>query len=77
VPQFGAEFVCEFVAGATRAGAERITALDHEPFDHAMENQPVIKRTFGFLPGLRVGEFLRSFRQAGKVGHRVGGMLVE
>src|SRR5580693_6332722 len=42
-------FVLELIAGATHTGARRITALDHELGDHAMEDGSIVETVVAFL----------------------------
>jgi hypothetical protein len=47
VPEIGRELVLEAIAGAARARALGATALDHEPADHPVECQVIVKAPFG------------------------------
>src|SRR5690242_16487021 len=71
------KLVGEFVSGPTHAAAVRASTLDHELWDHAMENQPIVKRPLLLLPGLLVGEFLRAFGQPHEIGYGLGRLLFE
>jgi hypothetical protein len=39
----GLQFVAKRYPGPPRPGAGRVAALDHEPFDHAVEDHPVVE----------------------------------
>src|SRR5579864_2777458 len=71
------KLIGEFVSRPAHAAALRTATLDHELWNHAMENQPVVKRPLLLLPGLLVGEFLRAFGQPDKVGYGLGRFLFE
>ena len=77
VAQLRAELVGEFVAGAAGSRAQRIAPLNHEAFDDAMKDEPVIKRTLRLLSGLRIGELFRPFGQPREVRHRVRDVGIE
>src|SRR5690349_18208333 len=66
------KLICEFVTRTAHAAAVRAAALNHELWNHAMENQTIVKRPFFLLPGLFVGEFLCAFGQPHEIGHRLG-----
>src|SRR5262245_7157308 len=75
--QLRMKLVAEFVAGSTRAGAERIAVLNHESRDHAVENESVVKRLLHFLAAFRIGPLLRPLGQTDEVGDRVGRFRLE
>ena len=77
VAQRRVEFVGELVAGASRAGAERITPLDHEAIDDAMEDDAVVELAGPRLAGLRVLPFFRPLGKPDEVGDGLGGFLLE
>jgi hypothetical protein len=63
------ELVLEAVSGATRAGAERVTTLDHEAGDHPVEDRAGVERLGRGLPGARVGPVLAALSQLDEVAH--------
>ena len=71
------DFVIELVSGAACAGAQRVTALNHEAVDHAVEDRAVIQRTGGLLAGRRIGPFALALRKGGEVLDGVGRLLGE
>src|SRR5581483_8360878 len=48
--ELGVKFIGEFVARSAAAGAFRISSLDHEIGDHAVEDGAIIKRLTGLAP---------------------------
>ena len=73
--QVGTEFVRELITGAASAGTERVSTLNHEVFDDAMENGSIIKRFLFFLSGFGIGPFFRAFREAHEVFDRLGSFV--
>jgi hypothetical protein len=71
------EFVGELVAGTAGAGAERVSALNHEVGNHAMENQTVVERAPGLLPALRVDELFGALGKIDEVRHGVRCLGIE
>jgi hypothetical protein len=77
VPERRMEFVAELVAGPAGALTETVTALDHEPVDHTMEDDPVVEGPLALLAGAGIGPLLRSLGQPDEVRDRVRRFLVE
>ena len=71
------EFVFETVARAACAVTEWASALDHEIFDHTVENQTVIERLFNFVASFRIGPLFRAFCKADKVFYCFRSFIVE
>jgi hypothetical protein len=46
-----------------------IATLNHEPVDHAVEDDAVVVRPFHLLVGLRVGPLLRALGEPDEVRH--------
>src|SRR2546423_1737255 len=62
--------ILELVSGITGAGAQRISALDHELRNNAMKNSAVIKRnTVHLAAGRGVGPILGATRESDKIGY--------
>src|SRR4029079_4273609 len=71
------ELVSELVAGSTVALAQWIAALNHEPVDHAMEDDAVVVRLLTLLVRARVGPFPGAFRKTHEVGDGIRRLLIE
>src|ERR1700730_662655 len=63
------EFVPELISRSARTRPQGTSALDHEIGNDAMKSQAVVKRTFCFLAGLRIGKLLGALGQAHKIRH--------
>ena len=71
------EFVGEFVTWAARASSSRVTTLDHEAIDDAMEDDSVIEVARLHFAGLRIPIFLGSSGQSNEVGYSFWGLIGE
>src|SRR5258707_384945 len=69
------ELVPEHVAGSPGARAERVATLNHESFDHAVENEAVIVAPCHFLARLRVGPLPGPLGEAHKILNRLGSVF--
>src|SRR6478735_628537 len=77
-PQLGVDLVVEGVAGAAGPTPERVTALDHEAVDDAVEDDPVVQGGAGArLARRRVGPLLLTGREAAEVLHGLRGVVLE
>lgn len=65
--QFWVEFVFEAVAWAAHAGAGWVAALDHEPFDDAVEDGAVIEWPFVRASGVLLGVWRGALCEGDKV----------
>src|SRR5262249_4836153 len=77
VPQLRGHPVGEGVAGSADALPERVAALNHEPVDHAMEDDSIVVRLTDQLVRARVGPVLRALGQAHEVLDGLRRFLVE
>ena len=66
--QGGVDLVVEDVAGSSGTVTQRVTALDHETGDDAVEDDVVVQRSVG----LRAGAWIRPRLLAGGQPHEVG-----
>jgi hypothetical protein len=64
-------FITETVAGASAAVAQRVTTLDHEVGNHAVEDGPVVKRFV--VHGCAAGRVLPVFSAGGEADEVVDG----
>jgi hypothetical protein len=67
----------EVEAGAAGAGARRVTTLDHEALDHAVEDDAVVVRALAGLTRARVGVFLAALGELHEVANRLRGVVGE
>src|SRR5918999_6298189 len=71
------ELVLEAITRAAGAVTERITALNHEPRDHAVKNSSVIQRPLYFLSGFGIHPLFRAACKSDKVSHGLGRLVFE
>ena len=63
--------------GRSKAGPERVAALDHEAGDHPVKGRAVIQPVCGLLTGSRVGPLFLALGELDEVAHRLGGVVGE
>src|SRR6185312_1993741 len=68
-------FVRKLIAGTAGASAQRISSLDHEIGNHAMEDSVVVEWHVGLLSAAGVGPLARAFGEFNEILHRVGSVL--
>jgi hypothetical protein len=71
------ELVGELVARPARALAETVASLNHEPVDHAVEDDAIVEGPVLSLPGDRILPFFGALRKADEIGDGLGGFLLE
>src|SRR3989442_14763989 len=59
----------EFVSGSAGTGSQGASALNHEIGNDTMKSEAIVKATFRFLAGLRIGKFFCAFGQADEIRH--------
>ena len=71
------DLVVEVVAGSSGALTKRVTALDHEVVDDAVEDHPVVEFVFRHRTGAGVGPFDVSGGKTDEVLHGLRCMVAE
>jgi hypothetical protein len=64
------KFIGKFVARPAHSAAVRATALNHEIWNHTVENKSIVERPFFLLAGFFIGKLFRALGEADEIRDR-------